>query len=138
MAAQFENYRDISYVNLGCLFAPTRFAIMRRPRNNYIGVCACAIPRFSREHRVRKFGFFPFFSPVLRSPLFLVFFLSANNIRLTIERIDRNFFVLSGGGRVILTFSPTNIHRTDIGYSRINESVLVSKGPETRVAPGGK
>lgn len=40
--------------------------------------------------------------------------------------------------RVILTFSRTNIRGTAIGSLRINENVLVSKGPETGVvvAPG--
>ena len=50
-------------------------------------------------------------------------------------RIDRNIFFSRLW--MILTFPGTNI-RTSIGSLRINESVLVCKGPETRVAPGGK
>lgn len=120
MAAQFENNRDISYVNLRCLFAPI-FQCKDVYTISYHSAILCreVFVEFTFSH-VKNF-----------------LCLKRYNVPRFNRSIACSVFFISRLW-MILTFPRTNIYGTGIGSLRINESVLVSKGPETRVAPRGK
>lgn len=120
MAAQFENNRDISYVNLRCLFAP----IFQRKDTRTISYYSTILCREVSGEFIAPCKNLTCFEKYL--PRFLI------------DRSRAFLFFFTLRLWMILTFPRTNMYGTGIGSLRINESVLVSKGPETRVAPGGK